>query len=204
VVRFTTRPLYPLQENRLRYPFDRRLGGPQSPSGHGGEENKITAPARDHSTVQSLQRWNVKDALILHHRFVHSVIVRTACCLQHSHQANRCCYVKQVVATVRSVCTPQHAAVNLRSLASDLVFLFSTKIELRPFADCRDATGVGTWKETKCPLEDPVPETEFKFYWGSWRHAYFVAWFQWWYSLPQTEVWLGTHRQSNIRRTLLY
>jgi hypothetical protein len=37
VVNFTPRPLYP-QGNRPWYPLDRRLGGPQSRSGHGGEE----------------------------------------------------------------------------------------------------------------------------------------------------------------------
>jgi hypothetical protein len=35
VVSFTPRPLYP------RHPLDRRLGGPQSRSGRGGEEKKI-------------------------------------------------------------------------------------------------------------------------------------------------------------------
>jgi hypothetical protein len=37
VVSFTTRPLY-LQGKSPWYPLDRRLGGPQSRSGHGGEE----------------------------------------------------------------------------------------------------------------------------------------------------------------------
>jgi hypothetical protein len=37
VVSFTPRPLYP-QGKSPRYPLDRRLGGPQSRSGHGGEE----------------------------------------------------------------------------------------------------------------------------------------------------------------------
>jgi len=39
VVSFTTRPLYP------QYPLDRRLGGPQSQSGRGGEE-KNPSPCR--------------------------------------------------------------------------------------------------------------------------------------------------------------
>jgi hypothetical protein len=38
VVSFTTRPLYP-QGKRPWYPLDRRLGGSQSRSGCGGEEN---------------------------------------------------------------------------------------------------------------------------------------------------------------------
>jgi hypothetical protein len=37
VVSFTHRPLYP-QEKSHQYPLDRRLGGPQSRSGSGGEE----------------------------------------------------------------------------------------------------------------------------------------------------------------------
>jgi len=37
VVSFTPRPLYP-QGKSPWYPLDRRLGGPQSCSGHGGEE----------------------------------------------------------------------------------------------------------------------------------------------------------------------
>jgi hypothetical protein len=37
VVSFTTQPLY-LQGKSPWYPFDRRLGGPQSRSGRGGEE----------------------------------------------------------------------------------------------------------------------------------------------------------------------
>jgi hypothetical protein len=37
VVCFTHRPLYPQGKNH-RYPLDRRLGGPQSRSGHDGEQ----------------------------------------------------------------------------------------------------------------------------------------------------------------------
>jgi len=44
VVSFTPRPLYSRGEIP-RYPLDRRLDGPQSRSGRGGEEKKpITAP----------------------------------------------------------------------------------------------------------------------------------------------------------------
>jgi hypothetical protein len=42
VVRFTRRPLYS-RGRSLRYPLDRRLGGPQSRSGRCGEE-KILDP----------------------------------------------------------------------------------------------------------------------------------------------------------------
>jgi hypothetical protein len=38
VVSFTPRPLYPRERKRPSYPLDRRLVGPQSRSGHGGEE----------------------------------------------------------------------------------------------------------------------------------------------------------------------
>jgi hypothetical protein len=34
-----------------RYPFDRRMGGPQSRSGRGGEEKSITTPARNRTPV---------------------------------------------------------------------------------------------------------------------------------------------------------
>jgi hypothetical protein len=37
VVSFTSRPFYPQGKSRF-YPLDRRLGGPQSQSGRGGEE----------------------------------------------------------------------------------------------------------------------------------------------------------------------
>jgi hypothetical protein len=40
---FTPRPLYP-QGKSSWYPVDRRLGGPQSRSGRGGEEKKFPAP----------------------------------------------------------------------------------------------------------------------------------------------------------------
>jgi hypothetical protein len=43
-VSFTPRPLYP-QGNITWYPLDRRLGGPQSRSGRGGEENNSQPPS---------------------------------------------------------------------------------------------------------------------------------------------------------------
>jgi hypothetical protein len=43
VVSFTLRPLYP-QGKSPRYPLDKRLGGPQSRSGHSGEENNSQPP----------------------------------------------------------------------------------------------------------------------------------------------------------------
>jgi hypothetical protein len=43
VVSFIPRPLYP-QGKISRYPLDRRLGGPQSRSGHGGEETNSRLP----------------------------------------------------------------------------------------------------------------------------------------------------------------
>jgi hypothetical protein len=44
VVSFTPRPLYP-QGKSPWYPLDRRLGGPQSRSGHGGEEKNSQPPS---------------------------------------------------------------------------------------------------------------------------------------------------------------
>jgi hypothetical protein len=43
VVSFTPQPLYPQGKNPW-YQFDRRLGGPQSPSGRGGEEKNSQPP----------------------------------------------------------------------------------------------------------------------------------------------------------------
>jgi hypothetical protein len=43
VVSFTPRPLYPLGKSPW-YPLDRRLGGPQSRSGRGGEEKNSQPP----------------------------------------------------------------------------------------------------------------------------------------------------------------
>jgi hypothetical protein len=45
-VRSASRPgALPPEERAPRYPLDRRLGGPQSRSGHGGEQKKIPTPA---------------------------------------------------------------------------------------------------------------------------------------------------------------
>jgi hypothetical protein len=62
VVRFTHLPLYPQGKNP-RYPLDRRLGGPQSWSGRGGEEKNsqpqsgLEPPNPDHpARCQSLYR----------------------------------------------------------------------------------------------------------------------------------------------------
>jgi hypothetical protein len=43
VVSFTARPLYP-QRKSPWYPLDRKLGGPQSRSGRGGEEKNSQPP----------------------------------------------------------------------------------------------------------------------------------------------------------------
>jgi hypothetical protein len=48
---FTPRPLYPQGESPW-YPLDRRLGGPQSRSGRGGEE-KNSQPTKDNFHVAS-------------------------------------------------------------------------------------------------------------------------------------------------------
>jgi hypothetical protein len=44
VVSFRSRPLY-LQGKSPQYPLDRRLGGPQSQSGHGAEEKNSQSPS---------------------------------------------------------------------------------------------------------------------------------------------------------------
>jgi hypothetical protein len=52
VVSFTPRPLYP-QGMRPCYPLDRRLSGPQSRSGRGGEEkNSYPLPALELPIIQ--------------------------------------------------------------------------------------------------------------------------------------------------------
>jgi hypothetical protein len=52
VVSLKLRPLYP-QTGSLRYLLDRRLGGPQSRSGHGVEEKKVPAYAGNRTPVVS-------------------------------------------------------------------------------------------------------------------------------------------------------
>jgi hypothetical protein len=55
VINFTPRPLYH-QGKSPRYPLDRGLGGPQSPSGRGGEEkNSQPPPGHEHSLA--LYHW---------------------------------------------------------------------------------------------------------------------------------------------------
>jgi bacterioferritin-associated ferredoxin len=54
VVSFTARPLYP-QVKYCQYPLDRRLGGPQSWSGRGGEEkNTHLPPGLEPSIIQPI------------------------------------------------------------------------------------------------------------------------------------------------------
>jgi hypothetical protein len=54
VVSFTPRPLYP-QGKSPRYSLDRRLGGPQSRSGRGGEEkNSHSLPGLEPSIIQPI------------------------------------------------------------------------------------------------------------------------------------------------------
>jgi hypothetical protein len=77
VVRFTPRPLYPQRKNH-RFPLDMRLGGPQSPSGRGVEEEISKSPLEFEprsydrpARSQSLYRlsypgsWRYKVSLIL-------------------------------------------------------------------------------------------------------------------------------------------
>jgi hypothetical protein len=53
VVSFTPQPLYPQGKTLPRYPLDRRLSGPQSLSGVGGEEeNPQALPGPEPSIIQ--------------------------------------------------------------------------------------------------------------------------------------------------------
>jgi len=51
VVSFTTWPLHP-QGKSSWYPLDRRVGGPQSPSGHGDEKNSMPLPGHKPPIIQ--------------------------------------------------------------------------------------------------------------------------------------------------------
>jgi hypothetical protein len=56
VVSFTTRPLYPLGKEHS-YPFDRRLGGPQSRSRRGDEEKHFQLLTRiEHPIIQPVDK----------------------------------------------------------------------------------------------------------------------------------------------------
>jgi hypothetical protein len=56
VVSFTTRPFYPKGKSPL-YPLDRRLGGAQSRSGHGGEEkNSQLLPGLEYPIIRPIAR----------------------------------------------------------------------------------------------------------------------------------------------------
>jgi hypothetical protein len=55
VVGFTLQPLYP-QGKRLRYPLDRRLVGPQSCSGCGGEEKNSQLPLGTEFLIQHFHK----------------------------------------------------------------------------------------------------------------------------------------------------
>jgi hypothetical protein len=61
VVSFTPRPLYPQRKGPL-YPLDRRLGGPQSRSGRGGEEkNPKLLPGLESPIIQAVaQRYTTQ------------------------------------------------------------------------------------------------------------------------------------------------
>jgi hypothetical protein len=66
VYSFKYQPLYP-QGKRLWYPLDRRLGGPQSRSGRGGEEkNSQLLPGLESPIIQSVaQRYTTELSRII-------------------------------------------------------------------------------------------------------------------------------------------
>jgi hypothetical protein len=72
VVSFTSRPFY-LQEESPRYPLNRRLSGPQSRSGRGGEEkNSQILPGLELSFIKSVvQRYTTELHRILNKRTKH-------------------------------------------------------------------------------------------------------------------------------------
>jgi hypothetical protein len=77
LVSFTTRPLYP-QGKSSCYPLDRRLGGPQSRSGHGGEEkNPQPLPELEPLIIQPVaQRYTTElNRLLQIHILFNNVII---------------------------------------------------------------------------------------------------------------------------------
>jgi hypothetical protein len=70
VVSFSPRPLYP-QGKSPWYPLDRRLGGPQSQSGYGGEEKMIFTYHRNQlKEIEIFRRLDRPDLPIMYSFFV--------------------------------------------------------------------------------------------------------------------------------------
>jgi hypothetical protein len=71
VVKFTPPPLYP-QGKKPWHPLDRRLGGPQSRSGRGGEEkNSQPLPGLEPLIIQpAAQRWPYFNRSVNSNRYI--------------------------------------------------------------------------------------------------------------------------------------
>jgi hypothetical protein len=82
VVSFKPRPLYP-QVKTLCYPLDRRLGEPQSRSGHSGEEkNSQPLPGLELPIIQPVaQRYYTELVRCVKIRYVKIVVSNPICLL---------------------------------------------------------------------------------------------------------------------------
>jgi hypothetical protein len=74
VVSFTPRLLYPQGKNTW-YPLDRRLNGPQSRSGNGGEKNSQTPPGLEPPIVQPVAQRYATEISQLLNRNAYEVLV---------------------------------------------------------------------------------------------------------------------------------
>jgi hypothetical protein len=86
VVSFTHQPLYP-QGKGLLYPFYRRLGEPQSPSGHGSEgKNYQLLAGLEHPIIQPVaQRYTTELSQLLHQNYDVICIIYTKNKAIHIH-----------------------------------------------------------------------------------------------------------------------
>jgi hypothetical protein len=81
VVSSTPRPLYP-QVKRFWYPMDRRVGGPQSQSGHSGEKkNSQPLPWLKPPIIQPIVQHYTTELSWLLHVFMVSCLIKWGICL---------------------------------------------------------------------------------------------------------------------------
>jgi hypothetical protein len=81
-VSFTPRTLYPQGKNPW-YPLDRRLGGPQSRSGRGGEKNSQPLPALEPPIFQPVaQRYTTElSRLLVYYQILTFAVCKVTCLL---------------------------------------------------------------------------------------------------------------------------